>query len=224
MARESLAARAEQAAAQLLVFDRLLTPEEIAASIDAVTPEAIGRLGGRLLDAETERAGGARTRASAGRGRPFSPGVVRLRDLAKLASYGRKRPPPWLCWTGYRPTTTCGSRASACGFGPTASSDFEEWAALRSRSRAFLQPWEPTWPADDLTRAAWRRRLSAYAHDIERGLAYPFLVFRESDNAMVGGITLSNIRRGVAQMGADRLLGRPAVHPAGLHGGGGARR
>ena len=49
MARESLAARAEQAAAQLLVFDRLLTPEEIAASIDAVTPEAIRRLGERLL-------------------------------------------------------------------------------------------------------------------------------------------------------------------------------
>ena len=84
---------------------------------------------------------------------------------------------------------------------PHRSGDFEEWAALRSRSRSFLQPWEPTWPLDDLTRGAWRRRLSAYAHDIERGLAYPFLVFRAGDNAMVGGITLSNIRRGVAQMG-----------------------
>ena len=85
---------------------------------------------------------------------------------------------------------------------PHRSGDFEEWAALRARSRAFLQPWEPTWPVDDLTRSAWRRRLSAYAHDIERGLAYPFLVFRQSDNAMVGGITLSNVRRGVAQMGS----------------------
>ena len=46
-----------------------------------------------------------------------------------------------------------------------------------------------------------RRRLAAYAHDIERGLAFPFLVFRHSDGALVGGITLSNIRRGVAQMG-----------------------
>jgi [ribosomal protein S5]-alanine N-acetyltransferase len=84
---------------------------------------------------------------------------------------------------------------------PHRSGDFAEWASLRSSSRAFLQPWEPTWPLDDLTRSAWRRRLSAYAHDIERGLAFPFLVFRTSDNAMVGGITLSNIRRGVAQMG-----------------------
>ena len=85
---------------------------------------------------------------------------------------------------------------------PHRSGDFTEWAMLRQRSRAFLQPWEPTWPADDLTRGAWRRRLAAYAHDIERGLAFPFLVFRTSDGAMVGGITLSNIRRGVAQMGS----------------------
>jgi ribosomal-protein-alanine N-acetyltransferase len=85
---------------------------------------------------------------------------------------------------------------------PHRNADFAEWAALRADSRAFLQPWEPTWPADDLTRAAWRRRLAAYAHDIERGLAFPFLVFRHGDGAMVGGITLSNIRRGVAQMGS----------------------
>ncbi|HEX3406536.1 MAG TPA: pitrilysin family protein [Caulobacteraceae bacterium] len=49
MARESLAARAEQAAAQLLVFGRLLSPDEIAAAVDAVTPAAIRRLAERLL-------------------------------------------------------------------------------------------------------------------------------------------------------------------------------
>jgi ribosomal-protein-alanine N-acetyltransferase len=85
---------------------------------------------------------------------------------------------------------------------PHRAADFGEWAALREASRAFLQPWEPTWPLDDLTRGAYRRRLAAYAQDMERGLAYPFLVFRASDNLMVGGITLSNVRRGVAQMGS----------------------
>jgi ribosomal-protein-alanine N-acetyltransferase len=85
---------------------------------------------------------------------------------------------------------------------PHRPSDFSEWAALREDSRAFLQPWEPTWPSDDLTRGAYRRRLAAYAQDIERGVAYPFLVFAKSDGAMVGGITLSNVRRGVAQMGS----------------------
>ncbi|MEJ2435047.1 MAG: 30S ribosomal protein S5 alanine N-acetyltransferase, partial [Pseudolabrys sp.] len=34
--------------------------------------------------------------------------------------------------------------------------DYAEWAALREMSRAFLTPWEPTWPADDLTRGAFR--------------------------------------------------------------------
>ncbi len=85
---------------------------------------------------------------------------------------------------------------------PHRASDFAEWSALREASRAFLQPWEPTWPSDDLTRSAYRRRLSAYAQDLERGAAYPFLVFRASDDRMVGGITLSNVRRGVAQMGS----------------------
>src|SRR5581483_10979466 len=50
MARESLAARAEQAAAQLLVFERLLPPEEIAAAIDAVTREDLARVARRFLE------------------------------------------------------------------------------------------------------------------------------------------------------------------------------
>ncbi len=50
MGRESLAARAEQAAAQLLVFERLLTPEEIAAAIDAVRTDDIARVARRLLE------------------------------------------------------------------------------------------------------------------------------------------------------------------------------
>jgi ribosomal-protein-alanine N-acetyltransferase len=83
---------------------------------------------------------------------------------------------------------------------PPRASDYAEWAELRDRSREFLQPWEPTWPGDDLTRAAFRRRLAAYAQDIERGVAYPFLIFRRGDGRMVGGITLANVRRGVAQM------------------------
>ncbi len=44
--------------------------------------------------------------------------------------------------------------------------DFEEWAALREASREFLTPWEPTWPDDDLTRGAFRRRVKRYAEDL----------------------------------------------------------
>ena len=80
--------------------------------------------------------------------------------------------------------------------------DFAEWAALREASRDFLMPWEPTWPADDLTRGAFRRRLKRYAEDQRSDHAYAFFIFRKQDNALVGGLTLANIRRGVAQAGS----------------------
>lgn len=82
------------------------------------------------------------------------------------------------------------------------SGDFAEWAALRETSRGFLVPWEPTWPSDDLTRGAFRRRLKRYAEDQRSDLAYAFLIFRSEDDVMVGGLTLANIRRGVAQAGS----------------------
>ena len=81
-------------------------------------------------------------------------------------------------------------------------SDHSEWATLRQKSREFLEPWEPVWPADDLTRAAFRRRLKRYAEDQRSDLAYSFLIFRKIDGVLVGGITLSNVRRGVAQAGS----------------------
>lgn len=95
---------------------------------------------------------------------------------------------------------------------PPHSGDFAEWAALREMSRAFLTPWEPTWPPDDLTRGAFRRRLKRYAEDQRGDLAYAFLIFRSDDNAMVGGLTLANIRRGVAQAGSiGYWIGAPFV-------------
>jgi len=83
---------------------------------------------------------------------------------------------------------------------PPKWADYGEWSALRSASRAFLQPWEPTWAEDDLSRAAFRRRLATYQRDIDAGVAFPFFVFREEDGQLVGAITVSNVRRGVAQM------------------------
>ncbi len=80
--------------------------------------------------------------------------------------------------------------------------DYGEWAALREESRDFLTPWEPTWPADDLSRSAFRRRLRRYAEDLRTDQSYAFLIIRSSDNTVVGGLTLANIRRGVAQAGS----------------------
>jgi ribosomal-protein-alanine N-acetyltransferase len=77
--------------------------------------------------------------------------------------------------------------------------DFSEWASLREQSRAFLAPWEPEWPADDLTRGAFRNRLRRYANEMHEDSGYSFLIFRSGDQALLGGVTLSNVRRGVAQ-------------------------
>src|SRR5437016_9595340 len=81
-------------------------------------------------------------------------------------------------------------------------SDYGAWSSLRETSRDFLTPWEPSWPVDDLTRASFRRRIKRYFEDQRSDLAYPFFVFRRSDNLLVGGLTLSNIRRGCAQAGS----------------------
>jgi ribosomal-protein-alanine N-acetyltransferase len=78
--------------------------------------------------------------------------------------------------------------------------DWNEWARLREASRDFLVPWEPLWPSDDLTHRAFRRRLRRYAREMRDDLGYPFLIFRTADRALLGGITLTNIRRGVAQV------------------------
>lgn len=78
-------------------------------------------------------------------------------------------------------------------------SDFPEWAALREQSRAFLKPWEPVWPEDDLTKAGFRRRMRRYVKERREGRSYPFFLFERRNNKMVGGLTLSNVRRGVSQ-------------------------
>jgi ribosomal-protein-alanine N-acetyltransferase len=77
--------------------------------------------------------------------------------------------------------------------------DYGDWAALREASREFLIPWEPIWPADDLTRGAFRRRVRRYAEDLRTDQGYAFLILSTADGALLGGLTLANIRRGVAQ-------------------------
>lgn len=77
--------------------------------------------------------------------------------------------------------------------------DYAEWALVREESRKFLEPWEPSWSSDALTRAAFRRRLRRYAREVREDSGIAFFVFRKDDDALLGGVTLSHIRRGVTQ-------------------------
>ena len=78
-------------------------------------------------------------------------------------------------------------------------SDYSDWAELRNQSREFLTPWEPTWMRDELTRASFRRRIRHYQRDLREESGYAFFIFDKAHNYLKGGITLSNVRRGVTQ-------------------------
>jgi ribosomal-protein-alanine N-acetyltransferase len=84
---------------------------------------------------------------------------------------------------------------------PAVMGDFEPWRLLRQSSRAFLTPWEPTWPVDDLTKPAFQRRVLRQDRERAEDESYSFLIFRARDDVLLGGITLGNVRRGVAQCG-----------------------
>lgn len=80
-------------------------------------------------------------------------------------------------------------------------SDWKSWAALRQESRPYLVPWEPTWSARSLARNSFRSRLLQYKRDARNDVGHAFFIFRKENDQLIGSITLSNIRRGVAQTG-----------------------
>ncbi len=91
-------------------------------------------------------------------------------------------------------------------------SDYAPWAELRARSRGHLSPWEPVWQRDELTRSSFRRRVRHYQREAREDLGYAFLIFRSGDDRLVGGLTLSNVRRGVTQAAVlGYWLGQPYV-------------
>ncbi len=82
-----------------------------------------------------------------------------------------------------------------------AHSDYRAWSSLRDESRDFLIPWEPTWAPDHLTRRAFTNRVYWAARAVGGGTALPVFLIRREDQALLGALTLDNIRRGPAQAG-----------------------
>src|SRR5919108_3842545 len=68
--------------------------------------------------------------------------------------------------------------------------DWPEWAELRARSRAFLTPWEPTWPDDSLGRDHFRRRLRQQAREWRGGEGHGLFIFPHHHPAPGGGPNL----------------------------------
>lgn len=84
---------------------------------------------------------------------------------------------------------------------PPSHSDHRPWVALRSASRDFLIPWEPTWARDHLSRKAFSNRVYWANRSISAGTALPLFLIRREDQVLLGAITLDNIRRGPALAG-----------------------
>ncbi|MEO0567759.1 MAG: GNAT family protein [Pseudomonadota bacterium] len=80
-------------------------------------------------------------------------------------------------------------------------SDYRKWSNLRDDSAEFLTPWEPQWSADHLSRKGFANRVYWSQRTINSGSALPLFIERRDDIALIGAITLDNIRRGPAQAG-----------------------
>ncbi len=88
--------------------------------------------------------------------------------------------------------------------------DAYAWTELRRASAAFLQPWEPTWATDHLSRRAFTNRVYWAARASRTGTALPVFLIRREDQQLLGAITLDNIRRGPAQAGTlGYWIGQP---------------
>ena len=79
--------------------------------------------------------------------------------------------------------------------------DHAEWRALRLKSRQFLTPFEPRWGETELSAKGFADRVRRNRRDASTGTEFSLLIFDHSPRrpVMVGGMTLSNIRRRAAQ-------------------------
>lgn len=77
--------------------------------------------------------------------------------------------------------------------------DYSHWLALRNASKAELVPFEPSWGLINKKVFAGKARQTKVL--AKQDQAYQFLIFSKENSALLGGITLGNIRYGAAQTG-----------------------
>ena len=80
-------------------------------------------------------------------------------------------------------------------------SDYVGWARQRHASREFHRPWVPTSFTRDVSRARFRKWVKRARHSFGDGTELNLLVFRNSDQVVLGSLACKNIRRGTVQCG-----------------------
>jgi ribosomal-protein-alanine N-acetyltransferase len=81
------------------------------------------------------------------------------------------------------------------------ASDYVAWRTLRRDSRDFLKPFEPRWSDADLSHRVFASRLKRGREEAREGTDFTFFIFMRDRGRepLVGGLTLSNVRRRAAQ-------------------------
>jgi ribosomal-protein-alanine N-acetyltransferase len=97
-----------------------------------------------------------------------------------------------------KPSATAPLIGAKCYLRAPEQSDFAAWVSLRQKSRAFLEKWEPSWTAEEFSRVAYRYRLRVYGARALEDQAYAYFIFDSATHELVGGLTLSHVRRGVS--------------------------
>lgn len=114
-----------------------------------------------------------------------------------------------MVWPFLAPDVTPVLRANNLMLRGARYTDYPAWQSLRRSSREFLKPFEPRWSEADLTRRIYAARLRRSHQEAALGTDYSFMIFLTGSRAdaenpgaaelLVGGVTLSNIRRRAAQ-------------------------
>ena len=193
MSLESTSARCEQMAQHMLIHGTPFDPADIVRRIDAVDDAAIGRVvAGWRRALPTLVAFGPRRAAR--RFRALRSAAQRLRAGKPMAPQRKTFP---RLFADPRRAAAPGRRARCSCAHPSAAITTNGRRCGRARAISCT-PWEPTWPPDALSRSSFRARIARYGEDWRGDQGYNFFIFRD-DETLVGGVGLSNVRRGVAE-------------------------
>lgn len=76
--------------------------------------------------------------------------------------------------------------------------DYHAWEAVRNSNKQFLEPYEPQWGEDALSKEYFKRRLEKQSKEMEGGRGAFFLIHHIDSNKIIGGININNIQYGAA--------------------------
>ena len=96
---------------------------------------------------------------------------------------------------------------------PPARTDQNAWLTLRILSSDHLQPFEPAWGPDATRPVGYRRLCTRLNEELDAGNAFPYFIFLVDGDVLIGGMTLSNVRRSVVQSASlGYWIGTPFIN------------